>query len=122
MKSKNGIAYTLTLEHNSPRRHKSKRSRKRELEEIKVKIPGPYSRKKNKDKENLNRKEKLRPEVSVSTNQMDDSNDSTKVDNKTVDSTNDDVRQSESLTNDEDKKLKIRRILTLQVRSILISL
>lgn len=56
MKSKNGIAYTLTLENDSPSKFRSKKRKKKPLEEIKVKVPGPHGRKKAKDSENFNRR------------------------------------------------------------------
>lgn len=111
LKSKNGIAYTLTLEYQSPRRHnKSKRKKPKELEEIKLKIPCPYSKKRHKDKENFDRREKMGPDIS-----NDYTNDSTNRDSEVIYSTNDEVRQSECAIKDESQKMKGRRILTLQV-------
>ncbi|KAJ8941841.1 hypothetical protein NQ318_005124 [Aromia moschata] len=66
-RTKNGIAYTLTLEEKSP--HKEKRQRKKlkksSLEEIRIKIPCPYNKKVQKDKINLCRQDGDKEGVSV---------------------------------------------------------
>ncbi|XP_018579152.1 uncharacterized protein LOC108917157 [Anoplophora glabripennis] len=56
-KSKNGIAYTLTLE--SDCLNKIRRRRKKvPLEEIRLKVPSPSKKKKHKDKENVSKRDK----------------------------------------------------------------
>lgn len=115
LKSKNGIAYTLTLESDSPRKHKSKRRRKKELEEIKIKIPCPYRRKKRKDKENFHRKDPMRPGTTTGTNDVDETHDSTIGDNRTINSTNDETKQTETNRNNEAQSLTAKRNFTLQV-------
>lgn len=56
-KSKNGIAYTLTLE--TDYLNKIRRRRKKNpLEEIRLKVPSPSRKKKHKDKENVSRRDK----------------------------------------------------------------
>nr|XP_023027562.1 uncharacterized protein LOC111515578 [Leptinotarsa decemlineata]XP_023027563.1 uncharacterized protein LOC111515578 [Leptinotarsa decemlineata] len=62
--SRNGIAYTLTLEDESLRVGKgSKHKGRKRLEEIKVKVPCPYNRKKRKDRENFSRRRGSRAEM-----------------------------------------------------------
>ncbi|KAJ8942755.1 hypothetical protein NQ314_009966 [Rhamnusium bicolor] len=63
-RSKKGIAYTLTLENESPRKLKSKRKRKKPaLEEIRIKVPYSYNKKKCKDKENFSRKDSAKEKM-----------------------------------------------------------
>lgn len=114
LQSKNGIAYTLTLEEESPRKGKmKKKKKKKDLEEIKVKIPNPYSKKRHKDKENLFKREQVEPSL-VGESNVDDSNDGTNI-KISVNSTYEDSKQTGTETTMENTKFKPRSILTLQV-------
>uniref|UniRef100_A0A6P7F4Q4 Uncharacterized protein LOC114326479 isoform X2 n=1 Tax=Diabrotica virgifera virgifera TaxID=50390 RepID=A0A6P7F4Q4_DIAVI len=57
-KNRNGIAYTLTLEDETPEKFKSRSKKKiKKLEEIKIKVPNPFNRKQHKNRENNYRKD-----------------------------------------------------------------
>ncbi|XP_057664522.1 uncharacterized protein LOC130898932 isoform X2 [Diorhabda carinulata] len=59
--SRNGIAYTLTLEDEPLENFKTRTKKKlKKLEEIKIKIPNPYSRKQHKNMENNHKKDEDR--------------------------------------------------------------
>lgn len=59
--SRNGIAYTLTLEDEPPENFKTRTKKKlKKLEEIKIKVPNPYSRKQHKNRENNHKRDEDR--------------------------------------------------------------
>ncbi|CAH1170680.1 unnamed protein product [Phaedon cochleariae] len=60
VRSRNAIAYTLTLENETPRKFKSHKKKTKRLEEIKVKVPCPSNRKTFKNEENSSKRDVYR--------------------------------------------------------------
>ncbi|CAG9829569.1 unnamed protein product [Diabrotica balteata] len=97
-KKRNGIAYTLTLEDETPEKFRSRSKKKiKKLEEIKIKVPNPFNRKQHKNRENNYRKDEDKMK------RLESAEDSENIDiTNSVNYSNDDV--CKTMNNEKDNK------------------